>query len=198
MAQLISEIEPRFSDLVTLFERNRFKRTKAQIFELWKKMIEPDKPKISLEQFINWTRRYSQKEYDANAMAIAGGADDDLEIIRATQERSIVQIESDLRGVTGALVDEAKGIMENHAEDGMPLKERYFALTIVDRIWGKVLKEKELAIKAHAEKRESVGMFAKLLRGAMSGEFTMKDIERMKEISKNGQPESVATTETIS
>jgi hypothetical protein len=87
-----------------------------------------------------------------------------VENIIADREVSLIEIERSLRNATGGLVREADNIMKTHEEEGVNLKERHFALGVVDKVWGKIQKEKEIAIKAHAEKRESVGMFAKLLR----------------------------------
>lgn len=191
MAKQISKIEPHFRELVALYERNRNKRLKAQIFDLWEKMILPDKPQITLTQFINWTRTFGRKETDENAMAVLPAEKSDIEIIEAGRVVSLATIEEKLRGVTTNLVDNAANIM---ADEDLPLKERYYALTIVDKVWRHLTKEKEIAIKGHAEKRETVGMFAKMLRGAMSGEMTLRDIEML-----NNKPneQSVGTTQTI-
>ena len=174
----IDKKEPRFLELQVLYDKHKSRRTKAEIFRMWEKIIAPDKPKISLNQFVNFTRTLKEREFSAQVTAT-----DNIDIERIMTDRAVtlVQIEEDLRSVTGDLVGEAKKIMDINKEDGVQLKERYFALTVVDKVWDKIQKEKNIAIKAHAEKRESVGMFAKLLRGAMSGEFTMKDVEVMRQ-----------------
>lgn len=161
-----------------MWDKNKSRRTKAEIFAMWEKIILPDLPKINCTQFINYTRNLSVKNKE---IKIAEEAALPIQRIVLNREASLVEIEQGVRSAVGGLVNEANEIMELNKEDGVPLKERYFALAVVEKIWAKVQKEKEISIKAHAEKRESVGMFAKLLRGAMSGEFTMQDVENMKQ-----------------
>lgn len=194
MAFRIAEQDPHFLELEALYHKYRNRRTKAQIFSLWAKSILPDQPQINEKQFINWTRSVTEAEGDA---IIQAHQQQDVDLIEAGRTVTLVQMENKLRKVGGDLVDEASTIMESNKEDAVPLKERYFALTIVEKMWGKLIKEKEIAIKAHAEKRESVGMFAKLLRSAMSGELTMEDVDKLKNINQSDAAEPTATTETI-
>lgn len=192
MAKLpkLIDIEPHFTELLVTWEKNKSRRTKAEIFKLWVKQIQPDEPKITEKQFINYTRYVKEREKEKKIEVQNNSI---VDKICAKRDASLVEIEQSLRSATHSLVNEANTIMDLNAEDGVPLKERYFALTVVDKIWGKVQKEKEIAIKAHAEKRESVGMFAKLLRGAMSGEFTMKDVETLKQNYGAGTPNQTAS-----
>ena len=170
--------EPNFNILTSLYEKYRNKKTKATIYEMWRKVILPSAPQISLTQFINWTRNLSVKEND-DAFELT--RTDDVEMIEAGRAKTISELEEEIREVSTDLLADAKDTMRMAREDGgVPLKERYYALGVVEKLWGKTIKEKEIAIKAHAEKRESVGLFAKLLRGAMSGELSMKDVELMR------------------
>lgn len=188
----VEEIEPRLSELVFLYQKHKARKTKEEVYELWEKSIAPDVPQITSKQWINYTRTLNEREAEA---AIAKKQNGFMEEIEARRDVSLVQIEEQTRSVTKDLMDEAQEIMRLHKDEGMPLKERYFALTAVLGVWGKVQKEKEISIKAHAEKRESVGMFAKLLRGAMSGEFTMRDVELMKTEAAAPVKMAEATTE---
>lgn len=178
MKNSIANIEPHFTELLVLWDKNKDRLTKADIFQRWTKKIKPDVPVITVTQFINYTRNLNEREKDRR---IEQEGNSIVDKIIKSNEVSLVEIEQGIRSVTGSLINDAHEIMKINEEDGVPLKERYFALGVVDKIWGKIQKEKEISIKAHAEKRESVGMFAKLLRGAMSGEFTMQDVENMKE-----------------
>lgn len=175
--QGIEKTEPNFTRLFVLWTNHKNRKTNPEIFKMWVEMIKPDVPKITEKQFLNFLRRFKDNEKDKEIQA-AGEAT--FNRIMVDREISLVQIENGLRRVTGGLIQDAENIMEQNEESTAPLKERYFALGVVDKVWGKLQKEKEIAIKAHAEKRESVGMFAKLLRGAMSGEFTMKDVQNLK------------------
>jgi len=176
----ISKREPHFTELLMLYDKHKYRKTKANIFSLWEKMIRPDVPKINKTQFINYTRNLKEKERDKLLQAETKKP---IEQWKERRESSLIELESKIKSAAGNLLEEANQIME--IADGAELKERYFALTVVDRMWAKTQKEKEISIKAHAEKRESVGMFSKLLRGAMSGEFTMRDVAMMKETYGN-------------
>jgi len=178
MKNSIANTEPHFTELLVMWDKNKDRLTKADIFQRWTKKIKPDVPVITVTQFINYTRNLNEREKDRKIQEEGSAI---VDRIIKSNEASLVEIEGGIRSITGSLINDAHEIMKLNEEGGVPLKERYFALGIVDKIWGKVQKEKEIAIKAHAEKRESVGMFAKLLRGAMSGEFTMRDVENMKE-----------------
>lgn len=187
----ISQIEPHFNELLACYEEYKSRRNLLEIFDVWARRIKPDVPLISPKQWQNYMRYQAEKIKDS---IIKDRQDAPIVEHQKNQVASLVEIESQIRGTTSDLLEEAGAIMRINKEDGVPLKERFFALAVVDRIWGKVQKEKEIAIKAHAEKRESVGMFAKLLRGALSGEFTMKDVELMKKNYGNTLP----TTEPVS
>ena len=170
--------EPNFHILSALFEKYRNKKTKAVIFDMWRKSILPAVPQITLIQFINWTRNLIDRE---NEEAFELTRTDDAAVIEQGRIKTISELEESLREVSSDLLDDARDTMKMAREEGgVPLKERYYALGVVEKLWGKTIKEKEIAIKAHAEKRESVGLFAKLLRGAMSGELSMKDVELMR------------------
>lgn len=189
MAGQIVPKDPNFPVLEQLMLKNKNRRTKEEVFNLFVKAIAPQEPTFTLRQFINWTRNWTETDRQ-----IAAAQSQEVELIEAQRAVTVVQMESKLRNVADSLLDEAADIMEEHKENGVPLKERYFAAKIADSIWGKILKEKELAIKHHAEKRQTAGMFANLLRGAMSGEFTMADIEAMRQ-SQETKKEEHATTE---
>lgn len=181
----LKTIEPNFELLVGMFFREKNRRTKKQIFCRWQKKIAPDEAKITVEQFIAWTGNHNETD-----LAIAVAQRKDVETIERGRTRTLVSLEGQLRRVTGMLMDEAENIMEEHRDEPLPLKERYFASNIVMNTWAKVTKEKEIAIKAHAEKRETVGMFAKLMEQAQSGEMTMEDVEKL-----TGQHEHIIEVE---
>lgn len=182
MPKRATTADPHFPELKELTRLHRKRRSKSWIFKTWVKQIYPDKPTITEKQYINWTRYHTDAEFE-----IEEAQKSDVAHIVAQRRATLSDIEESLREVTDLVVDEAKGIMQNNQDEQLPLKERYYALTVVDKVWGKVIKEKEIAIKANAEKRETVGLFAKLLRGAMAGEFSLADLNRLKE-AKNGHP----------
>jgi len=146
-------------------------------------LILPDEPQIKFAAFLNYTQRATRrleqernKERDLELRTEGSAA---VDRIVNKREATLVQLEESLRGTVAQLVDNASTIMQS-PEDA-DIKEKYFALAVATNVWGKIQEEKKISIKAHAEKRESVGLFAKLLRSAMSGEFTMRDVEVMKQ-----------------
>lgn len=192
MALDLVKIEPHFESLLILRNKHKNRKSNAEIFALWENAILPDAPKITFKQFTNHLRYQAEAKADE---IIESKQNSLLDQIEAKRDVTLVTIEKKLRVASDSLVDEAVRISEDAAsEDGAQLKERYFALTVIDKMWGKLQKEKEIAIKAHAEKRESVGMFAKLLRGALSGDFTMQDVENLQN-KYNG--DKLPTTERV-
>lgn len=174
MPELLETQEPHFELLKGMYLKEKHRRTKQQIFERWAKKILPEEPTLSFIQFRDWTGRFSDTE-----IRIADAQKADIELIEKGRGRTIVQLEGQLRRVVGKVLDEAERIMDENEEETLPLKERYLAVGIVKDVWGRITKEKEIAIKAHAEKRESVGMFAKLMEKAQAGEITMEEVERL-------------------
>jgi len=179
----LEQKEPHFTELLVLYEKYRKKKTKEWVFKKWMALILPDEPQIKFAAFLNYTqratRRLEQERNKERDLELRTEGSSAVDRIVNKREATLVQLEESLRGTVAQLVDNASTIMQS-PEDA-DIKEKYFALAVATNVWGKIQEEKKISIKAHAEKRESVGLFAKLLRSAMSGEFTMRDVEVMKQ-----------------
>lgn len=171
----ITQQEPHFELLSSMYFKEKHRRTKAQIYGRWLKKIEPDLPQLTEKQFIDWTTRNTDTD-----RAIEQAQKADILEIESKRTATISHIENRVRGLLDMELDEAERIMQENEEETVPLKERYYAHTILKDTVKAVQKEKEIVIKAQAEKRESVGMFAKLMSQAQAGDITLEELEARK------------------
>jgi hypothetical protein len=169
--------EPHFDNLELLWDAHRDKRKSREIFRLWEETIAPDAPQITLQQFISWdrTQRIKEKGQKKKMKERDLLPPKNSDIIRARRLISMVDMEQKVHQAADNLVDQALD-----ASVSGKARDKAFSLTVVNALWGKLQKDKEIAIRAHAEKRETVGLFAKILRSAVSGEFTMADVQKLK------------------
>lgn len=173
----IRDQEPHFQELVDLWDAHRDKRMIRDVFRLWEEIIAPDLAQITCKQFITWNKTQRVKEkYQKKVMKereiLPPSA---VDIMRARRVTSMVEIEQKVNVAADILAEKAVELAGSSNKT-----DRQFSLMVVTNVWGRMQKEKDIAIKAHAEKRETVGLFAKLLRGAMTGQFSMEDVQRLK------------------
>ena len=185
------EKDPHYDVLIHLYEKYP-RLNLSEVFKLWQKSILPEEPTVSMHQ----VRYYITNEYKSKAEVVV--ADVDESDIHSTpvknfllkQEASLVQLGKMVNAGQQKMVEDAIETVEKGND--APLKERYFMAKVFTDARNALLKERELGIKAHREKRETVGQFAKLAQGVMSGEFSMEDLAAL-QIKDQEQDESEAT-----
>lgn len=170
----IKKLEPNYEIMARLYFEQKERRTKAQIWCVYQDEIAPEVPVITEQQFIDWTLNSGEAAH--TEFLVATNRAKVLNAIDEGRVQTIGILEGKMRRIAGKLLDEAEKIMDENAIEAISLKERYFAAAVVKDVWGKVIKEKEVALKAHAEKRETVGMFGKLMDKAQAGEITMDEV----------------------
>lgn len=177
----IPEREPHFDELRLLFDEKFPRLTKPQIYDKWVELISPDEPQITEKQFVNWTRNVGRKKKEEQRVQEAQEAG--LENFLEYQKISMMALEHKVRVGQNMMLEDALDIAQK-AKD-QPLKERYYAQSVINDTQKTIHKEKDIVLKRQKETRETVGMFAKLAGQAMTGELAIDDVQLLEDVEDN-------------
>jgi hypothetical protein len=190
VTELLRRVEPHADALIESYLKNFPEKTKSEIYDDWCQDIHPDQPQIDLKQFLNFTRNIPSSKFKSIGQQKRVLEERKIEPLREvvssavqryTHDKvvSMIDIEKKMLAVTDGLLDEALDIVNDR--ETKRISEKEFALKTVMVVQKGNQKEKEIVLKAHAEKRSQQSHFAKMMQGAMSGSFTMTDVEKMKQ-----------------